>query len=288
MTFSQRIGKEPVSKPLQLEAVDKDLKNSLWNIVHRYLIIDGLETELRNHQWELAASKYRAFFVDMWHYLLKWPLTSLDTNTHRALNQVREWYFGNMPWHKVYDFVEFVARYVRDKWAYIGHCNLTLERESSGYRFVEDKLAQITNTEEIEAIEAATKRNVGPLAPVGEHISSALRLLSDRTQPDFQNSIKESISAVESACGLITEAPNDGLAKALEKLGSTAKLHGALVEGFKRIYGYTSDADGIRHGMIEESGCDFEDAKDMLVSCSAFANYLIAKAIKARLLSPTS
>ena len=50
---------------------------------------------------------------------------------------------------------------------------------------------------------------------------------------------------------------------------------------FVAIYGYTSDADGIRHAMIDDSKCDFEDAKYMLVSCSAFVNYLIMKATKA-------
>ena len=48
-----------------------------------------------------------------------------------------------------------------------------------------------------------------------------------------------------------------------------------------QLYGYTSDADGIRHALLDESDLDFEDAKFMLVSCSAFTNYLKGKAIKA-------
>jgi len=46
------------------------------------------------------------------------------------------------------------------------------------------------------------------------------------------------------------------------------------------IYGYTSDEGGIRHAMLEEKIIDFEDAKFMLVSCSAFINYLIMKSTK--------
>jgi hypothetical protein len=47
------------------------------------------------------------------------------------------------------------------------------------------------------------------------------------------------------------------------------------------MYGYTSDAQGIRHALMDEPNLSFEDAKFMLVSCSAFVNYLIAKAAKA-------
>jgi hypothetical protein len=57
-------------------------------------------------------------------------------------------------------------------------------------------------------------------------------------------------------------------------------LHSALKKGFSSIYGYTSDNDGIRHALTQDSNCDQEDAKYMLVSCSAFVNYLIVKATK--------
>ena len=63
--------------------------------------------------------------------------------------------------------------------------------------------------------------------------------------------------------------------KRLEENG--VKLHSALKLGFDRLYGYTSDAQGIRHALIEEPTIDFEDAKFMLVSCSAFVNLLRAR-----------
>ena len=54
-------------------------------------------------------------------------------------------------------------------------------------------------------------------------------------------------------------------------------LHGALKEAFKKLYGYTSDAGGIRHGSLDLANVDYDLAKYMLVSCSAFINYLISK-----------
>ena len=55
------------------------------------------------------------------------------------------------------------------------------------------------------------------------------------------------------------------------------EIHPALKKAFNNLYGYTSDSGGIRHASLSESNLKFEDAKFMLVSCSAFTNYLIAK-----------
>jgi hypothetical protein len=43
------------------------------------------------------------------------------------------------------------------------------------------------------------------------------------------------------------------------------------------MYGYTSDAEGIRHALLEEPTLEQADAIFMLVTCSAFVNYLRAK-----------
>ena len=61
-------------------------------------------------------------------------------------------------------------------------------------------------------------------------------------------------------------------------------IHPAMENAFSSLYGYTSDENGIRHGGIDFSNAPAEDAKYMLVSCSAFVNYLIEKWSKA---SPT-
>jgi hypothetical protein len=90
-------------------------------------------------------------------------------------------------------------------------------------------------------------------------------------------SIKESISAVESAAKSVTGLKKATLDEALKELREKAGLHPALEKAFRSLYGYTSEADGIRHALMEEANVRFEDAKFMLVSCSAFVNYLISK-----------
>ena len=45
----------------------------------------------------------------------------------------------------------------------------------------------------------------------------------------------------------------------------------------KSLYGYTSDAEGIRHALSDVPTLDAADAKFMLVTCAAFMTYLIQK-----------
>jgi hypothetical protein len=161
--------------------------------------------------------------------------------------------------------------------------NGVLEREFSGFRFIQGKIVPVTNKEEIGEITNAFSATDSFTALNGcnIHLQAALEKLSDRKNPDYRNSIKESISAIESLAKIISNNAKDSLGASLDKIKGKIKIHPALERGFKQIYGYTSDDDGIRHALIEESTCDFEDAKFMLISCSAFINYLIAKTEKA-------
>ena len=159
--------------------------------------------------------------------------------------------------------------------------NSYLQREYVGYRFIDEQLIPISDDYELEAVKKALDN---PYSPVYEHLSKANKLLGDRTSPDYENSIKESISAVEALCEILTgitgkEASLGKLLKKLEDNGVV--IHAGLKAAFNMLYGYTSDANGIRHaGNIGGSSSTFEEAKFMLVSCSAFVNYLIAVSAK--------
>jgi hypothetical protein len=96
--------------------------------------------------------------------------------------------------------------------------------------------------------------------------------------------VKESISAVESVARVLGKEDSQGLASALDELSKKTNVHGALRAGFVKLYGYTSDEDGIRHAILDEPNVGSDEAKYMIVSCSAFVNYLISKAQSADLL----
>ena len=56
----------------------------------------------------------------------------------------------------------------------------------------------------------------GQFVGVSKHLKRALELYTDREAPDYRNSIKESISAVESMVRTITSEPKASLSKALK------------------------------------------------------------------------
>lgn len=148
----------------------------------------------------------------------------------------------------------------------------------SAYRFVDGEIVEITSENEVLAIENALFTSQSQYRPVHEHLRRALELLSDRETRDYRNSIKESISAVESLACLIAGKPKAALNDALDVIEKKHSLHGALKKSFSNLYGYTSDAGGVRHKLLDETILSQEDATFMLVSCSAFVSYLIAKA----------
>lgn len=87
------------------------------------------------------------------------------------------------------------------------------------------------------------------LKPVATHLEQALNLLADRKLLDYKNSIKESISAVEAICQLIASKDKVTLGQALGEIEKKVRIHSALKKAFSNLYGYTSDAEGIRHAL---------------------------------------
>jgi hypothetical protein len=163
-------------------------------------------------------------------------------------------------------------------------CNNTLKRESSAYRFVGKIISPITNEAQIEAIQQAAAADSTPLGPVSTHIETALKHLADRNNPDYRNSIKESISAVEAFAKIITKKEDATLGAILGMVRKMTGLHPDLEAAFKSLYDYTSDEHGIRHALKDDGQPESEDAAFMLVICSAFVNLLTEKARKRGLL----
>jgi len=282
--FSERKGITPVKVKLQIDTMDDDLRNGLWTaLVVNFFGTINRQTYVHDH------AAVRDLLGSIWLGFFKRAIDTLADWGPKVYNEIRQWFF-NCYWYEVYNFIEYVARNYSDhygpegsteskKKAFVDDCNAVLETEVSAYRFVGVTIAQLTSKQEIAAIEEALK-TTDALEPVQRHLETALALLSRKKAPDYKNSVKESISAVESLGKLITGDKNATLSDALaliEKQGKV-KLHPALKGAFDKLYGYTSSAGGIRHGTIDDTEIDFDIAKFMLVACSAFVNYLISSA----------
>lgn len=275
MLFSHRKGLKFVRSVIQTDEMDSVLRNALWDIL-QVTIWD--EDSNSSYYGNLSESTLQPLFRIYWHKYFNKPIDRLPVKTQDAVASVREYYFS-CEWYEVYDFMEFTANHIKKNeiQEFTEFSNKVLERELSGYRFVNNKIVQISTKEEIESIETALV-NTSHLNGANAHLRTSLDLLSDRKKPDYRNSIKESISAVESLSQTITGDPKATLGNALKELEKRYAIHPALKAGLSSLYGYTSDSDGIRHAMLDESHLSFTDAKFMLVACTAFINYLTGKA----------
>lgn len=278
MKFSQRIGITPVEKAIQIESIDIDLRNSLWSLLTAFYWdkFDKPKYDLARRADRVRGSNLSDLLTRMWMNYFKEPIDTIPELFYEALPILRTYFFESN-WYEVYDFIEFCVSHgpESERETFIDVCNSYLERENSGYRFVDYKIIEISSSDEVSEIESAIA-NSSPYYGVKQHLSTAIALYSDKESPDFRNSIKESISAVESLCKKVGNDDNATLGAALKLLEKKGIMHPALKSAFSSLYGYTNDADGIRHSLMEKSRLTKSDARFMLISCSAFINYVIA------------
>lgn len=288
MTFSQRMGIVKVRDTIQLDSLDRETRNAIWNLLSPVLA-------------QAKDFDMLTIFKDIWTDFYKeatdtYPRDGILILDNRYTNDFYYDYIRKTvisgEWYKCLDFIEFIVSDCnRKRWDSQFYnilkvirlpdaqmFNAVFEKNMVGYRFVGGEIAPITNEQEVNAIES-TINNSKPA--VKELLTKALVHLSDRKHPDYAKSVECSISAVESQCRILCKAsPGEKvtlgqLLKNLENKG--LKLHPALKKAYDALYGFASNADGIRHAGSEPSDVDQAFAKYMLVSCSAFVNYLISK-----------
>jgi hypothetical protein len=271
-SFSQRIGAVPAAKAMQSESMDADLRSHLWSVMVIYI-------------WANYPDQYLAYFRQTNFYPMvaqlymnhfKRPIDEIEDYFPSVLKKLKLHFMG-AEWHIAYSFLEFIGAFYpnSDREEFISRCNHVLELENSAYRFVDGKLAEIQSKDEIEEIETAIGV-AGQFSGVKGHLQTALGFLTDRKNPDYRNSIKESISAVESLARHITGDQKATLGAALNVMEKKHRLEPTVKAAFSKLYGYTNDADGIRHSSMEDASTVTKaDARFMLICCSAFVNFVI-------------
>lgn len=286
--FSIRTGLAP-QPTIHLNSISDELKIRIWNFALEFpdkspRRAESIKTSIKKYLWtnlfHERCDKYPVYY-------------RFDDELYKRYDQLE--------WYGVYDFLECYLNglvkacikvgedsvlysdpgWVRDLLRVCRNdINTLMDKHKSGYRLINGLFTPTSDENEINAISTALS---SANKAINEHIQEAVRLLSDRKSPDYRNSIKESISAVESAVNDLNDAKAPGFSEAIKGLEQKFSIHPALRDAFIKIYGYTSDErSGIRHAMTTQSDCipDFADAKFMLVACSAFINYLLLKAAK--------
>lgn len=260
--FSDRNKINEINKTMQIKDFDERTRNRILNLLFNYITL-------------IPKYKLNDFIIQIYDIAFGSKIDCIDKD-YCFKQYIKPTILENS-YDEILSLLEFFEKYlpINDDFQapfYISINNL-FEIEYVGYRFLNGIICPITNPIEINAIEEAILDN--PYKPCARHINQALIILSK--DHDYSNSIKESISAVESICQIITGNDKATLGDCLKILQSNNAIHSALIEAFKKLYGYTSDANGIRHANgIGEGIATQEEAQFMLVSCSAFINYIIS------------
>lgn len=273
--FSDRNNIDPINKTLQYKDFDDRTRTAFINM------INALYSAVFENDYEETKR------TDFWDAILS-DVYSQRVNYHTpnkayredAMFEIINNTLASDSYDAVLSLIEFICQRFNGLQEYHDPASLTVfqvfnrvfEREYVGYRFIKGRITPIIDPLEISEIEEAGLIDENKVA---QHIDKSLGLLSDREHPDYENSIKESISAVEAMCSQIL-GKKATLGEALKKITDGGiTIHPSLKSAFEKLYGYTSDASGIRHsGEIGGPDSTFEEAKYMIVTCSAFINYL--------------
>ena len=273
--FSERTG-DAEAKPLQVKKLDSAVRNRLWNTVLRKFG-DGHSFGQRSH---LYLPDH--FAETVWADFLAKPIDEFNGDTSFVQKLIVH---ENEESFLVFEFLEFIL----DNWKsldaqagredsgskksrFIKECNASLAKENAGYRVVGDLVTPMLSDLDVQTVSTAI---YGKFGLAGGHIKKALASFSNRENPDYENSMRESITAVEDISLEITNQKK--VKMTMDYLVRNGmKLHPAFVEAIVRLYGFASD--DFRHARYHEPlNIDQNTARFMLVTCSAFVNYIAAE-----------
>jgi hypothetical protein len=270
LTFEQAEGLALLPTQLARTEVSQELRAVLWKYIHEQ--IDGTA----------QSGSFSYYLGKPWTHILKEVhvyrehklIDDFSTELKPALKVVRQ-VFEQGSYADIYGWLQFVLR-IQSSREFAERIATILKYCRSPYRIVADDVLCPTGTDDEAATikKAFVDLKASGLSGAREHLKSAAAELS---AGNFADSVRESVHAIESVVRVLE--PSGEFSKALAKLEAKAKIHGALVSGFKSIYGFSSDEQGIRHALLDKGApaVDEVDALFMLGACSAFISYLINK-----------
>ena len=161
MKFSDRVGVTKPEDVVQVNSINEDLRTSLWNVLTAcyWDKFDKNKYDGSGYGGRLdyiSASNLSGLFNHLWLSYFKKPIDKMPLyffDSDGGLSVLRDYFFGS-EWYEVYNFLEFICDFgpsdFRSK--FVKTSNFILEREKSGYRFVDGKLIEISSVEEVAEI----------------------------------------------------------------------------------------------------------------------------------------
>ena len=137
-------------------------------------------------------------------------------------------------------------------------------------------LPAATSEEGDRLTESLSELRMAGLTASTAHLQRASKCINDG---DSAGSVRESIHAIESVARQINPKASKDLGDALASLERQGALHPAFKQAISKLYGYTSDEQGIRHALLDkgQANVTIDEAVFMLGACASFASYLWRK-----------
>ena len=276
-TFSQRYGYEPLPEPMRIEELSKGLRTELWNAVRRLL----LDEKQKHGQLTHFNGETRRFVERV---LGRWsgqPEDEMPYRIESVMNVFKD-AFGDANFNRVLDLMEVLISDIRVESVFIIAVERSFEEHAAAYWLNTNGMPlqffPRTSKEQGDAVRAGIETlHENKMDGAASHLRKASEGMRSG---DYGDSIRESIHAVESVARLIDPEAKKTLGPALDSLERAGLLkHTALKDAFKKLYGYTSDEQGIRHSLVDQSSADvdLDEALFMFGACASFAAYLATK-----------
>lgn len=278
LSFSQAQGYEEIPGPLKLGELPKEARTRIWNVLYAHLsrtkVLDDFFVghAYIGRRWERILGEVHTEFnggaLDDW-----------DSDFDPACKKLRD-YIETRPFNKVFDLIQFVLRH--------HECTSDFKKQMQG-TFEQCRLAYTIDIARPPTIVPAATPEEGralldairTLREAGlDGSASHLRKASEHLNAgDWAGSVRESIHAVESVARQLAPGAAKTLGPALTSLKKRGAVHPALKDAFGKLYGYTSDEQGIRHSLLHrpDANVGIDEAVFMLGACASFASYLWRK-----------
>ena len=279
LSFEQAEGIAPMPSQLARGDISQEFRAVLWDELHARLdyckhTYGG--TSFLEGPWETVLKNAHVFRDHK-------PIDDFSNRYHDLIGEVKEVVLRGA-WSEVLGWLEFVLKHPSCPDDLAAAVDGIMKYSHLAYG-VFDGVAICPIGSDAER--ATIERAFADLAATEFHGARAhLRNAAEElTTGHYADSVRESIHAVEATARVLE--PSAALSDALARLEKSANIHPALKQSFGKLYGYTSDENGIRHPLLDDGTAkvDGTDALFMIGACAAFVSYLINKARSAGILS---
>lgn len=273
LTFSQAQGYEEIPRPLKLEELPAEARVQIWNAFYFHIerSLDRRQRRVIGAWADILESKHAMHDnrpLDEW---------SADIGAVRRDLRKR---IETLPFNRLFDLIQFTLRHSSCPPNFASRMRQVFSRCRLAYTVDEGQpptIVPAVTPEEGSAVIGAlqTLRNAR-LGGAESHLRNASECINAR---NWAGSVRESIHAVESVARQLDSNACGGLKPALESLERRGGLHPALKAAFNKLYGYTSDEQGVRHALLDrpDHNVRMDEALFMLSACASFASYLWRK-----------